>query len=76
MIVEELIEHQDDDTTAYYEGAIPRTPENVHRRRSRQSSEVQVVLSQFVMITRQKEELQNEFQVFISYIPKKSFVFK
>ena len=71
LIVEELIDHQDDGTTAHDEGSLPRTPEDINRRRSRQSSEMQVVLAQLMMIRKQNEELQNEFQVFKSHISKR-----
>ena len=70
LIVEELIDHEDG-ATAHDEGSLPRTPEDLHRRRSRQSSEMQVVLSQLMLIRKQNEELQNEFQVFKSHISKR-----
>ena len=44
LIVDEFIDHEDG-ATAHGEGSLPRTPEDLHRRRSRQSSEMQVVLS-------------------------------
>ncbi len=50
LIVEELIDHQDLGPTAHDEGSLPRTPEDINRRRSRQSSEMQVVLAQLMMI--------------------------
>ncbi len=71
LIVEELIDHQDDGPTAHGEGSLPRTPEDMNRRRSRQSSEIQVVLAQLMIIRKQNEELQKEFQVFKSHIISK-----
>lgn len=50
LIVEELIDHQDDGPNAHGEGSLPRTPEDMNRRRSRQSSEIQVVLAQLMII--------------------------
>ena len=71
LIVEEFADHQDDDCAAHDERSLPRTPEDLHRRRSKQTSETQIVLAQLMMIRKQNEELQNKSQEFKSYISKK-----
>ncbi len=66
LIIEELIDHQNDGPTSHDEGSLPPYPTDIHRRWIRLSSEVQVVLAQMMMIRKQNEELQNEYQAFMS----------
>ena len=50
LMANKLIDHQDDGPTVHDEGSLPRTPEDTHRRLSRQTSVMQIVWSQLMMI--------------------------
>ena len=61
LIVEELIIESEEETSTSV-GVSAQTPEEMNRKRSRHSSEMQSVLAQLMVIRKQNEELNNEVQ--------------
>ena len=66
LIIEELFD--EDVATAHDENNSPATPEELNRRKSRHSSEMQAVFAQLILIRRQNDNLTNEVQTLRTHL--------
>ena len=72
LIIEELFKGDGDvDNPAHDESNSAATPEQLNRRRSRNSSEMQAVFAQLILIHRQNENLTTKVQILRSHLSKK-----
>ena len=72
LIIEELFKGDGDvDNPAHDESNSAATPEQLNRRRSRNSSEMQAVFAQLILIHRQNEKLTTKVQILRSHLSKK-----
>ena len=72
LIIEDLFEGDRDlEDPAHDESNSPTTHEALDRRRSRHSSEIQVVFTQLILIKKQNNKLTTEVQTLQSHSSKK-----